>query len=166
MPGRTDWSGERMQKGPEILLGLCGHQRCFVRCQFQNGKDQMGLQLILPSKNNPFARSGVSEVSGGFTWGQFIISSLSLICLCNQNYTMIRAQEWQQSRASFLMASLGRINMTQFIHLQREQDGGISLWVSSSWSCCVTYPMQSTLSTTLNFHQTHQIWFAVHPYSQ
>uniref|UniRef100_A0A8B9EEA5 Uncharacterized protein n=1 Tax=Anser cygnoides TaxID=8845 RepID=A0A8B9EEA5_ANSCY len=58
---------------------------------------------------------------------QLLKDGYRLICLCNQNYTMTRAREWQQSRASFLMASLARINMTQFIHLQREQDGGISL---------------------------------------
>lgn len=72
---------------------------------------------------------GESEVSGVLPvrGGQFLIHSLNLFHLCNQNDAVTGAQEWEQCRAAFLMARLARTSMTQFIHLQRGQIGGISL---------------------------------------
>lgn len=90
----------------------------------------MGLQVILPTETNPSVRSGGSLRCQGVLpvrGGQFLIHSLNLFHLHNQNDTVAGAQEWERSRASFLMARLARTSVTQFIHLRRGQISGISL---------------------------------------
>lgn len=46
--------------------------------------------------------------------GQFLIYSLNLFHLHNQNDTVTGAQEWEWSRASFLLARLARTSHNSF----------------------------------------------------
>lgn len=80
----------------------------------------MGLQVILPTETNPSVKPGVSLRYQGVLpvrGGQFLIHSLNLFHLHNQNDTVSGAQEWERTRGSFLMARIARTSMTPFIRL-------------------------------------------------